>query len=231
MDFNRRDCMTKYIAIIGDLIDSRLIPNRHQVQKELQSVMDKLNKKYQGELVSNFTITTGDEFQALLEINAPFLKIVDDINVSFRDHKIRYGIGVGTILTEINPEQSIGADGEAYWQARKAIDMIHERNDYGTVHLAIGLSDEILEKRLNGTLAMTEFIRNNWVETQAQILGRLLENNIYHESFEHQLIAQQLGLNSSAFSKRLKSSGVKIYLRVRNQIMEEIKVVNGEDNG
>lgn len=42
-------------------------------------------------------------------------------------YQVRFGIGVGKILTDINPELSIGADGPAYWHARKAINYIHQK--------------------------------------------------------------------------------------------------------
>ena len=53
-----------YIAIIGDLISSKAITNRPKSQKQLQNLLNQINKKYKELLKSAFTITTGDEFQA-----------------------------------------------------------------------------------------------------------------------------------------------------------------------
>lgn len=61
-----------YIAIIGDMIDSKDIPNRFEGQQQLKACLDKLNKKYQAVLASKFSITLGDEFQGLLKTKAPF---------------------------------------------------------------------------------------------------------------------------------------------------------------
>ena len=46
-----------YIALIGDLIESKQLKNRKQAQQELQELMAVLNQDYQAYLVSPFTIT------------------------------------------------------------------------------------------------------------------------------------------------------------------------------
>lgn len=51
-----------YFAVIGDIIDSKKINNRYQVQKTLETCLNDLNNEYQAVLVSKFSITLGDEF-------------------------------------------------------------------------------------------------------------------------------------------------------------------------
>lgn len=65
-----------YIAIIGDLISSKTITNRPKSQKQLQNLLNQINKKYKELLKSAFTITTGDEFQALLVPNPQIFQIL-----------------------------------------------------------------------------------------------------------------------------------------------------------
>ena len=137
-----------YIALIGDLIESKQLKNRKQAQKDLQDMMEILNQDYQDYLVSPFTITTGDEFQALLRPNPELMRLIDQIVLGF-PHPIRFGLGLGEIVTEINREQSIGSDGPAYWRARAAIDVIHEKNDYGSSRIAVSLGDEELSQAVN----------------------------------------------------------------------------------
>ena len=102
-----------YIALIGDLIESKQLKNRKQAQKDLQDMMAVLNQDYRDYLVSPFTVTTGDEFQALLRPNPEIMQLLDQIALGF-PHPIRFGLGLGEIVTDINREQSIGADGPAY---------------------------------------------------------------------------------------------------------------------
>ena len=215
-----------YIALIGDIIESKKIQDRAQVQQQLLRLMKKLNWQYQDYLISPFTVTTGDEFQALFSPNSYMFQIIDQLSVAFSPYEIRFGIGVGEMVTEINKEQSIGSDGPAYWLAREAINHIHDKNDYGINHISVFLADEEVTWTVNAMLAACSFIQSKWTEVQYDVLKQLLTENIYDETFSHKEIARLLGITPSAFNKRIKASGLKIYLRNKrvamNQILKEI---------
>ena len=51
----------QYIAMIGDVIESKSIKERQQLQDQLNKILKQLNEQYQTTIVSNFTITTGDQ--------------------------------------------------------------------------------------------------------------------------------------------------------------------------
>ncbi|MFC3931551.1 SatD family protein [Streptococcus dentapri] len=218
-----------YIAIIGDLIDSKKIEKRAQVQEELLSLMTKINQKYQDILVSPFTVTTGDEFQALLTPNDNLFQLIDDIAVALDPIKVRFGLGLGSMATPINTVQSIGSDGPAFWLARSAIDYVHDKNDYGVTQIALNCDDQLLQNTVNSLLSAGDFIKSKWTSNQQAILRELLRENNYQEYFEHQKIARFLGIEPSGFTKRLKASGIKHYLRGRKTaadlILSNIKEV------
>ncbi len=215
-----------YVALIGDIIESKKIQDRAQVQQQLLRLMKELNWQYQDYLISPFTVTTGDEFQALFSPNSYMFQIIDQLSVAFSPYEIRFGIGVGEMVTEINKEQSIGSDGPAYWLAREAINHIHDKNDYGINHISVFLADEEVTWTVNAMLAACSFIQSKWTEVQYDVLKQLLTENIYDETFSHKEIARLLGITPSAFNKRIKASGLKIYLRNKrvamNQILKEI---------
>ncbi|MBF0786435.1 MULTISPECIES: SatD family protein [unclassified Streptococcus] len=218
-----------YFALIGDIIDSKKINNRYQVQKTLESCLKQLNANYSSVVVSKMSITLGDEFQGLLSLDAPLFQIIDCINVAMQPYQIRFGLGLGTILTDINPEQSIGADGPAYWYARKALQYIHQKNDYGTTQIAVHFEGGHNVEVINTLIASGEAIKASWRASQEIILQKLLENDIYHEAFDQQALAKELDLTtSSALSKRLKSSNIKVYLRTRNCALKLLKYAGEE---
>ncbi len=219
-----------YLAIIGDFIDSKNLEDRSNYQKQLQKTLDLLNQKYKMHLASKMSITLDDEFQALFKEDAPIFQIIDELSIAMKPVDIRYGIGYGEILTTINPEQSLGADGPAYWNAREAITFIHQRNDYGQTHLAIRTGSETDDIILNSLLSAGEAIKSNWITSQIDVYETLLKEDIYQEQFDQQEIGEKLSLNSSALSKRLKSSNIKVYFRTRqsarlylSQLKKEIK--------
>lgn len=209
-----------YIAIIGDMIDSKTIANRAKYQDDLKTCLDLLNQKYQAVIVSKFSITLGDEFQGVLGKQAPIFQIIDEITQFMKGIKLRFGIGFGEIVTDIDPEISIGADGPAYWYAREAIQYIHQKNDYGNTQLALRMKDKAKEEVINSLLAAGEAIKTNWRGSQEELLEGLLEMGIYDEQFEQGILAQKLEINPSALSKRLKSSSTKVYLRTRKSALK-----------
>lgn len=99
----RRDTMIHsleykpYVAIIGDIIKSKSIKERKNVQEKLYQVLMKLNEKYQNDIAANFIITLGDEFQGLLHEGENVLPIIEYIQMEMHPVEIRFGIGVGKL--------------------------------------------------------------------------------------------------------------------------------------
>jgi hypothetical protein len=178
-------------------------------------------------LISKFTVTLGDEFQALLKPTRTIFQILDMISWKMGPSKIRYGIGVGGISTSIDPNNSIGADGPAYWFAREAIDYIHGNNDYGANCLAFRCEDKDLVLWLNDALACTEFMKSKWNVTQREVFHELLKDRLYDEQFEQKAMAARMGLKPSPLQKRLKTGGLRIYLRTRNSLGSVIEKLEG----
>lgn len=208
-----------YIAIIGDVIDSKKLNTRSAVQESLQRALARINQTYAHCLVSPFTLTLGDEFQALLYPNQEVFQMIDTLRLSLYPVSLRFGIGIGDIVTAINPLQSIGADGPAYWNARSAIDWVHDKDDYGTTNIRVSTAQEasLQEDTLNTLLATGEFLYAKWTEKHREMLQRLIGTQEYDESFNHQALAKELGIEPSGLTKRLKASGLKLYLRSRTQ--------------
>lgn len=209
------------VAIIGDIIDSRNIEDRNKIQTKLNKVLKEVNIEYEEYIVSKWTITLGDEFQVLIKPNLEVFKMLDYISYKMYPTKIRFGIGLGEIYTDINYEKSIGADGPAYWNARDAIEFIHNNNNYGSSKISFkskNKNDEII----NNLIYYTDWMKENWTDTQKEVLYTLLENNIYSENFKQKLLAKELDISESAMSKRVRSSGIRLYLSSRNSIAKEI---------
>lgn len=212
-----------YIAIIGDIIGSKQIANRSVMQEHLKQVLATVNRRFSQEFASPFTITRGDEFQALCKPSPHIFLMIDQIQLAFKGQlEIRFGIGLGEILTAIDPKQSIGADGPAYWEARKAIDFIHDNNDYGTSQLAFSSAYKQINQVIHPLLTSGDFIRTSWNQSQTDLFATLVDNKIYQEDFKQKPIAEKMKLSQSAFTKRLKSSGIKLYFRNRQTVMNLI---------
>ena len=69
-----------YLALIADVIDSKTVQERFDLQKQLEKTLQKMNELFGDCLASRFTLTLGDEFQALLKVDAPIFQIIDTRN-------------------------------------------------------------------------------------------------------------------------------------------------------
>lgn len=212
-----------YLALIADVIDSKMVQERFDLQKQLENTLQKMNELFGDYLASRFTLTLGDEFQALLKVDAPVFQIIDTLRSELTPTQLRFGIGLGEIVTAIDPLQSVGADGPAYWNARAAINFVHQKNDYGNTQIYFSSGKENQDFFVNALIASGEAIRSGWRDSQEEILLNLLKRSVYSESFSQQDLAQSLAINPSALSKRLKSSSIRVYLRGRAAALASIQ--------
>lgn len=218
-----------YLALIADVIDSKMVQERFNLQKQLEKALRKMNELFGNYLASCFTLTLGDEFQALLKVDAPVFQIIDTLRSELSPTQLRFGIGLGEIVTAIDPLQSIGADGPAYWNARAAINLVHQKNDYGNTQIYFSSGNDSKDLLVNALIASGEAIRSGWRGSQEEILLDLLKRFVYSENFSQQDLAQSLDINPSALSKRLKSSSIRVYLRGRAAALASIQaLVKGE---
>lgn len=212
-----------YIALIGNIIHSKQVSNRSNTIEHLKQQLNSINHSFAQDFASPFTLTKGDEFQALCKPNPYIFLMIDQIQLAFRDQlEIKFGIGLGEILTAIDPKQSIGADGPAYWEARKAIDFIHGNHDYGTSKIAFSSEYKQIDRVINPLLTSSDFIKATWNSSQTDLFEFLISNKIYQEEFKQKPIAEKMKLSQSAFTKRLKSSGIKLYFRNRKTAIDLI---------
>ena len=211
-----------YLALIADVIDSKMVQERFDLQKQLEKTLQTMNELFGEFLASNFTLTLGDEFQALLKVDAPVFQMIDTLRSELTPTQLRFGIGLGEIVTDIDPLQSIGADGPAYWNARAAINLVHQKNDYGNTQIYFSCGKEKQDFFVNALIASGEAIRSGWRGSQEEILLDL-KRCVYSENFSQQDLAQSLAINPSALSKRLKSSSIRVYLRGRAAALASIQ--------
>ena len=212
-----------YLALIADVIDSKMVQERFDLQKQLEKTLQTMNELFGEFIASNFTLTLGDEFQGLLKVDAPVFQIIDTLRSELTPTQLRFGIGLGEIVTAIDPLQSIGADGPAYWNARAAINLVHQKNDYGNTQIYFSSGKGNQDFFVNALIASGEAIRSGWRGSQEEILLDLLKRCVYSENFSQQDLAQSLEINPSALSKRLKSSSIRVYLRGRAAALASIQ--------
>ncbi len=208
-----------YIAIIGDMKNSKEIINRGDVQKKLAKVLTAINKQYTKDIYSKFIITLGDEFQGLLSRGCNTMNIICEIQRYMHPIDIRFGIGIGPLATEVIREMSIGADGPAYYNAREAVNRIKEdekRNQTNPADIRIELEGEAnqsLEELINTTLSLMTGIKEFWSDRQREIIGDMLE----HQDNQTD-VAKRLGIKQPTVQKSLSKAKYYTYKNAKDTI-------------
>ncbi len=213
---------TIYCVIMGDLVDSRNLKNRGEVQETLDRILEQINRDYKSDLSSRFMISQGDEFQGLLENGAHIMEILNLVQAELFPVKVRFGIGLGEVWTSIDKERSVHVDGPAYYCARDAIDGIkagEKKNGAPKTNIGVcaqGVSP-LSFRMLNTTLSLMHLVRENWT-------GRQLETvqNYRRNGEKQQDCAASLGISQSAVNQTLKKAHYSSYRAAEQAVQQEL---------
>jgi hypothetical protein len=164
-----------YTAVIGDMLASRTLQPRMRlrVQLKFNDLIAQLNFRYRDALVSEFTITLGDEFQCILSNPAVLPDLIWDLARVQDLPRFRLGIGFGRIDTII-PPQAVNLDGPALHNARAAIEQAKTEKTFGGVFCGFGETTDIVA---NGIARLLQFHLSKRSPTQLRILDLLRAGN------------------------------------------------------
>ena len=193
----------KYIVVIGDIISSRKVEKRDDLQKKLLVVFNDLNTAGDGKsLISPYTITLGDEFQAVYEkADDIFVDAIRILEKVF-PQKIRFSFGIGEISTEINRKQSIGMDGSAFYLAREGIEKLKESK--GSIKFTLyGLQDSELEKLYNNVLMIFSNLLEGWNSNRYTVLRSTIAGKAVKK------IAEDLLITEAAVYKNISDGSIR----------------------
>jgi hypothetical protein len=215
-----------YIAIIGDIVQSKKLINRYEIQDKLQEVLNKVNKKYSEDIASNFMITLGDEFQGLLENGKNTMKIVTEIEDEMYPVEIRYGIGVGEITTDIKRDSPFGSDGSAYHNARKMIDKLKSMEKMKkAINSNMMITSEgdnaKTDLLLNSILSLCFTIKQKWSKRKREIILEVIRHNDNQSK-----AAEEIGVSQGSIHKALDRAGYYSYkdaMDLVSEVLSEVK--------
>ncbi len=218
-----------YLAMIGDIKDSRKLDNRRYVQKKLELVLEEINEEYAKDISSRFLITLGDEFQGLMCNGANAMNIISKIERIMYPVRIRFGVGVGEITTEIKKEMSIGADGPGYYNARRAIEYLKDNEKRKQINAAdVRLEVDSINQEptimINTILSLMTMLKESWSDRQRQIIFDMLEHQ------DSQLkVAERLDIKQPAVQKSLAKGKYYAYKNALDTIGKALEEIRREN--
>ncbi len=200
----------KKIVLIGDIVNSKNILQRSKVQSELNAIFKKLNNDKS--LLSPYTITLGDEFQAVYNKADFIFNHIWQISLAVYPLKIRFSLGVGDITTKINKKQAIGMDGPAFYNARNGLNELKE-----SAFLFIVNSDELTSQEIiKQSLFLISHLSAGWKKSRLDILVLLYEN------FSAAEISKKLKITDKAVYKNIDAGALKIIIDLTKEITNHL---------
>jgi hypothetical protein len=214
----------QYVAVIGDIIGSRAISDgeRAAVQARLRDTLHALNARGDHHtLVSPYTVTLGDEFQAVF--SQPSMLFLDaiEINAALFPVSMRFAFGLGAITTPINPRQALEMDGPAFHRARLGIDSLKKTGGL----FALGGVPSPDAARAQHCLDLLSHQMTGWGASRLRVLWHL-----YHalrqcagQSYGRGIItqiAQATALTPSAVYKSIEAGALNTVIAVLEDITE-----------
>ena len=198
----------KYLVVIGDIVSSRRIPHRSQLQEQLAGVLTKLNREKESGVLSPYTITLGDEYQAVFTRADEVFRHAAAVLQSLHPVKARFSFGIGRIETAINPKQAIGMDGEAFYLARAGLEELKSRRSL----FAVSGMHEPLTGLITQSLDIVSHLCRKWKKSRLQIFSML-----YNQA-PVKLIAAETHMTDKAVYKSIDAGALKTIHQLFDQI-------------
>jgi len=195
------------IVLIGDIIASRNIKDRSSVQKKLQAALRQLNRTNPN-LLSPYTITLGDEFQAVFSRAEHLFADSIAILLALYPEQVRFSIGVGAIDTPVNRQQAIGMDGPAFYLARKGIERLKAD---GYLFITNGVREDY-QDIVNNSLFLLSNQVSKWKQSRLSVF-RLLQQGLSVAD-----MTSKLDLTDKAIYKTIDHGDLKVVNRLLSDI-------------
>lgn len=212
-----------YVAMIGDIKESRKLENRGQIQEKLKLVLKYVNEAYQEDISAKFIITLGDEFQGLLHCNEHLFEILQYIQREMYPVRLRFGIGLGEISTDIFYEAAIGADGPAYYAARQMIEELRGqekklKKQASDIQVSLYNTESFEIAEINTILALMKIIEDGWSEKQRFTIWDMKKNGGSQEE-----CAKRMNTTQSTVARRLADGNYFTYERAGKTVEEALR--------
>lgn len=185
-----------YIAVIGDVVDSRGAGDRTRLQERLNSGMLDVNKGFKEQIAAEFVLTVGDEFQGLLSAAVSLDVILATLRTHAFPAELRFGVGVGPLATALRRE-ALGMDGRCFHNARQAIERAAGRKTPIEVEIDGDQSPFEIFSLLYAPL------RRDWTDRQREVV------DLSMSGLEGREVAEHLSITPSAVSQHLGAAGAK----------------------
>lgn len=203
-----------FAVLIGDIARSRSFEDQSELFNGLKSHFKWVNSHVPAEQNLELGFEQGDEFQAAYRSIQSAVKAsillrmrfkLDALKPRARDMDVRFGLGYGQITAYDPGIAPRGQSGDAWWNAREAIEEAESRRGQHGMPKSINT-------RFKGAGAPTEGFINAMLLAVDQVLYRMDRRGIHItlallRGEQQKAIAQQLNTSQSTISRSAREQG------------------------
>lgn len=197
-----------YTVIIADLVASRRLAARAQFQRRLKAVLQGVNARAGRALASPYTLTLGDEFQAVYRDATTVFADIMSIQAQIAPVQARFAVATGPLATTVNAVQAIGMDGPAFHRARAQLEGLkRERRLFG-----VQTRDAAEWTLPGGALAVLSGVTERWLPKRFEVLAGLLSGVGGPE------LAKKADITVRAVNKNIRAADLDEWKRILDEI-------------
>lgn len=172
---------------------------------ETQAQESSLILDNEGLILTKVCASRGDEIQVVCSNINNICYVTRKLRYYFRPLKLRVGIGIGEISTEIN-ENSWDMNGEAFFRAREALDTVKKEEKLRRTYIVS--PDDHLDFIINSIYMLMDSIISEWSIPKWEAIHAYEKYNNYEKAGEYLKKTRQAVSNSckSAHFDKIKQS-------------------------
>jgi hypothetical protein len=202
-----------YAAFTGDLVDSRNLPDRARVQRDLRAALESLNATLRGPLTVPLRVTAGDEVQGLTRAPEVLVDVMTGIADALFPVRVAWGMGVGPLTTELVDDVSL-LDGPCFHRAREAVEEAKRSSRWLQVAEVEGGTGAAVTALMN----LLGALRSDWTPRQAEVV-RSARGRLQIE------VAEALEVHASTISRTLAAAHYEAVLEGEGAARELLRTL------
>jgi hypothetical protein len=203
------------IVVIADIVQSKRISDREEFQKGLEKELNEINSFSKKNILSPYTITLGDEFQAVYKTAGSIFTDIWKIIDSIYPYKVRFAIGHDQILTKTNEKRALGMDGPAFHSARDGLSKMKKHEM--TIIQFFGSEIPAVEL-INNSLLLVAEIMDKWKHNTVSVMNGIMRNKKYI------LIGRELDITERAVYKTVNTNHIRTIIEIQESVARHIEI-------
>ncbi|GAB4257039.1 SatD family protein [Deferrisoma sp.] len=207
-----------FLCLTADVVSSRAHPGSAQ---RLRQAAERVNARRAQGLAVPFSVTVGDEVQALFVDAEAALEAELDLRLLLFPLRLHCGLGVGPVEGPIE-DRTGGMQGECFLRSREAL---AEAKRHGDGLTWISSGNPPLDDAANACFLALAAVEARWTEKQARALEAVREVGTQVQA------ARRLGISQPSLHLRLKAAHAGPYLEARGRLARFLTASHLPDDG